>query len=104
MAREQHATELIERPMGEYLGGAPALGVAPVQQSFLSYFNTIAVSPEDGACLSWSAMHALLLMPPCVRKHLPDGARAFILDKLDVMKARSAALRAFNDFFLICDF
>ena len=39
MAREQHATELIERPMGEYLG-APALGVAPVQQSFLSYFNT----------------------------------------------------------------
>ena len=72
MAREQqHATELIERPMGECLG-APALSVAPVQQSLLSYFNTIAVSPEDGACLSWSAMHALLLMPKLTRCHIPD--------------------------------
>ena len=71
MAREQHATELIERPMGEYLG-APALGVAAVQQSFLSYFNTIVVSPEDRARLSWSAMHALLLMPELTRCHIPD--------------------------------
>ena len=57
--------------MGEYLAAPALLDEPAVQQSFLSYFNTIVVSPGDGACLSWSAMrHALLLMPPCVREYL----------------------------------
>ena len=56
--------------MGEYLAAPALLDEPAVQQSFLSYFNTIVVSPGDGACLSWSVMRALLLMPPCVREHL----------------------------------
>ena len=52
--------------MGEYLAAPALLDEPAVQQSFLSYFNTIVVSPGDGACLSWSVMRALLLMPPCV--------------------------------------
>ena len=50
--------------MGEYLAAPALLDEPAVQQSFLSYFNTIVVSPGDGACLSWSVMRALLLMPP----------------------------------------
>ena len=36
--------------MGEYLAAPALLDEPAVQQSFLSYFNTIAVSPGDGAC------------------------------------------------------
>ena len=45
--------------MGEYLAAPALLDEPAVQQSFPSYFNTIVVSPGDGACLSWSAMRAL---------------------------------------------
>ena len=45
--------------MGEYLAAPALLDEPAVQQSFLSYFNTIVVSPGDGACLSWSVMRAL---------------------------------------------
>ena len=38
--REQHATALIERSMGEYLAAPALLDEPAVQQSFLSYFNT----------------------------------------------------------------
>ena len=61
--------------MGEYLAAPALLDEPAVQQSFLSYFNTIVVSPGDGACLSWSVMRALLLMPPCVREHLSCPAQ-----------------------------
>ena len=56
--------------MGEYLAAPALLDEPAVQQSFLSYFNTIVVSPGDGACLSWSVMRALLLMPPCIYRLL----------------------------------
>ena len=42
--------------MGEYLAAPALLDEPAVQQSFLSYFNTIVVSPGDGACLSWSSL------------------------------------------------
>ena len=67
--------------MGEYLAAPALLDEPAVQQSFLSYFNTIAVSPGDGACLSWSVMRALLLMPPCVREHLSCPAQRFLSER-----------------------
>ena len=69
--------------MGEYLAAPALLDEPAVQQSFLSYFNTIVVSPGDGACLSWSVMRALLLMPPCVREHLSCPAQRFVSERLD---------------------
>ena len=86
--------------MGEYLAAPALLDEPAVQQSFLSYFNTIVVSPGDGACLSWSAMRALLLMPPCVREHLSCPAQRFLSERLDCIRKEDAALRAFHDFCL----
>ena len=75
-----------------------------MQQSFLSYFNTIVVSPGDGACLSWSVMRALLLMPPCVREHLSCPAQRFVSERLDTCRKEEGALRAsFHDFCLARD-
>ena len=80
--------------MGEYLAAPALLDEPAVQQSFLSYFNTIVVSPGDGACLSWSVMRALLLMPPCVRReHLSCPAQRFVSEKLDCIRKEEAALR-----------
>ena len=84
--REQHATALIGRSMGEYLAAPALLDEPAVQQSFLSYFNTIVVSPGDGACLSWSVMRALLLMPPCVREHLSCPAQRFVSKRWDTFR------------------
>ena len=84
--------------MGEYLAAPALLDEPAVQQSFLSYFNTIVVSPGDGACLSWSVMRALLLMPPCVREHLSCPAQRFLSERLDCIRKEDAALRAFHDF------
>ena len=53
--------------MGEYLAAPALLDEPAVQQSFLSYFNTIVVSPGDGACLSWSVMRARLAADPTNR-------------------------------------
>ena len=86
--------------MGEYLAAPALLDEPAVQQSFLSYFNTIVVSPGDGACLSWSVMRALLLMPPCVREHLSCPAQRFVSERLDTFRKEEAALRAFHDFCL----
>ena len=89
--------------MGEYLAAPALLDEPAVQQSFLSYFNTIVVSPGDGACLSWSVMRALLLMPPCVREHLSCPAQRFLSERLDCIRKEDAALRAFHDFCLARD-
>ena len=89
--------------MGEYLAAPALLDEPAVQQSFLSYFNTIVVSPGDGACLSWSVMRALLLMPPCVREHLSCPAQRFVSERLDTFRKEEAALRAFHDFCLARD-
>ena len=95
--------------MGEYLA-APALLDEPavqepavLQQSFLSYFNTIVVSLGDGACLSWSVMRALLLIPPCVREHLSCPAQRFVSERLDTFRKEEGALRASHDFCLARD-
>ena len=77
--------------MGEYLAAPALLDEPAVQQSFLSYFNTIVVSPGDGACLSWSVMRALLLMPPCVREHLSCPAQRFLSERLDCIRKEEAA-------------
>jgi hypothetical protein len=57
--------------MGEYLAAPALLDEPAVQQSFLSYFNTIGVvSPGDGACLSWSVTNVLPgYMPGRVRAY-----------------------------------
>ena len=89
--------------MGEYLAAPALLDEPAVQQSFLSYFNTIVVSPGDGACLSWSVMRALLLMPPCVREHLSCPAQRFVSERLDTCRKEEGALRAFHDFCLARD-
>ena len=82
--------------MGEYLAAPALLDEPAVQQSFLSYFNTIVVSPGEGACLSWSAMRALLLMPRCVREHLSCPAqRRFLSERLDCIRKEDAAYTSF---------
>ena len=50
--------------MGEYLAAPALLDEPAVQQSFLSYFNTIAVSPGDGAAYFCTLLLALGVLPP----------------------------------------
>ena len=82
--------------MGEYLAAPALLDEPAVQQSFLSYFNTIVVSPGDGACLSWSVMRALrLLMPPCGRARAPLlPCAAFRLGKIGHLQKRGGCLES----------
>ena len=79
--------------MGEYLAAPALLDEPAVQQSFLSYFNTIVVSPGDGACLSWSVMRALLLIDASVRARAPLlPCAAFPLGKIGLYQKRGGCL------------